>query len=74
MENDTSGKLNKSHSSNFNLSKTIIRWTCYQGYRMTCASDIILSDMIVYMYVANTIASKCTKQMIMDGVEIDQQC
>lgn len=41
---------------------------------MTCASDIILSDMIVYMYVANTIASKCTKQMIMDGVEIDQQC
>lgn len=41
---------------------------------MTDASNIISKYMIVHMYVANNRASKYTTQMIMDRVEIDQQC
>lgn len=62
MEKDMVGKLNKSHGSGFNISKTILRWTCHHGQKMTYNSNAVTNDiMVMDMYVANHIASKYTK-------------
>lgn len=44
--------------NNFNISKTIIKWACHKGQRMTYTSIINDDILIIDMYVPSNIASK----------------